>query len=305
MLKWIYKVKKKDGHIYYRILFFRFKRRDKDVANSDYYRLRHVGVKEEPTYCVLTSPGVSSVGKWTYADEYNFRVAYPNTSIGSFCSIGSGCVLGCGKHPLNFLSTSPYFYFDALHWKKKEVPSHNEYWINEPVEIGHDVWLGEKVFVMNGVKIGTGAVVGTGSVVTKDVPPYAIVAGVPARLIRYRFEERVINELLASKWWELDDEIIKKIPYDNIEETLTFLKNVRKKMKRISVYFLWDKDGAVADYVLRQLGDIRPHVEESCVVVNGFISDEGLTALKGITDTVLVRDNVGLDAAAYQAGLES
>ena len=77
------------------------------------------------------------------------------------------------------------------------------------MEIGNDVWIGEAVFINDGITIGTGAVVGAHSVVTKDVPPYAIVAGAPARVLRYRFDDSTIQKLLDSKWWEWDDETLK------------------------------------------------------------------------------------------------
>ena len=222
MFRWLYSKKRRNGYIYTRILFFRFKKIDKAWAT------RHIELNAIPTHFVANSPGIPHVGKWTYVSETAFRVAYPETKVGAFCSIGRGVVLGLANHPTNFLSSSPYFYFDAWGWKNKDAPSHNEFWKNEPVEIGNDVWLGENVYVMNGCKVGTGAVVGTGSIVTRDIPPYAIAVGVPARVIRYRFDEKTIARLLASKWWELDDEVIKQIPYDNIEAALEFIENVRK-----------------------------------------------------------------------------
>ena len=109
------------------------------------------------------------------------------------------------------------------------MPVHEEFWQSEPIHIGNDVWIGDEVFVKNGVTIGDGAVLGARSVVTKDVPPYAIVAGVPAKIIRYRFDEPTRQELLRLKWWELDDDIIRQIPYDNISAALQFLREVRGK----------------------------------------------------------------------------
>lgn len=114
-------------------------------------------------------------------------------------------VIGHGKHPLNFLSTSPYFYFDEMKYKKPEQITHSEYWDLEPVEIGNDVWIGDGVFIKNGVKIGDGAILGARAVVTKDIPPYAVAVGCPAKVIKYRFDKEIIDELLKLKWWEIDD----------------------------------------------------------------------------------------------------
>jgi acetyltransferase-like isoleucine patch superfamily enzyme len=75
----------------------------------------------------------------------------------------------------------------------------------EPVVIGNDVWIGTGAIILRGLSVGDGAVIGAGAVVTKDVPPYAIVAGNPARVIKYRFEEAVIKRIQASKWWEMSD----------------------------------------------------------------------------------------------------
>ena len=150
------------------------------------------------------------------------------TKIGSFVSIGENVRIGHGEHPLNFLSTSPYFYFDKLRWKSDETPSHNEFWNYKPVNIGNDVWIGDNVLIKNGITIGDGAIIGMGAVVTKDVPPYAIVAGVPAKIIKYRFDSNIINQLLTLKWWSLSDNIIKKIPYDNIDEAISFLQHLEK-----------------------------------------------------------------------------
>ncbi len=171
----------------------------------------------------LIPPGIDNVGKYTYANP-DVQIFSKETSIGAFCSIGQKVVIGCGIHPLNFLSSSPYFYFDNLHFKSPSMPSHNEFWDYQPVYIGNDVWIGDGVFIKNGVKVGDGAVLGAHAVVTKDVPPYAIVAGCPAKILRYRFSENIIHKLLKLQWWNLPDEVIKQIPYDNIENAIEFLE---------------------------------------------------------------------------------
>ena len=131
-----------------------------------------------------------------------------DTKIGAFCSIGSSCSIGGGVHPSDRVSTSPVFYDSSNCFKEKNYISADS---RNPVKqpqtiIGNDVWIGENVFVSAGVNIGDGAVIGAHAVITKDVPPYAIVAGVPARVLRYRFDEATIKELMATQWWEWSDE---------------------------------------------------------------------------------------------------
>lgn len=125
-----------------------------------------------------------------------------NTTVGKFCSIANDVVIGTGKHPLHFVTTSPLFYRQHNPFN---LPSHKctaDFEEYQPINVGHDVWIGTKAIIMDGISIGTGAVVAGGAVVTKNVPPYAIVAGVPAKIIKYRFSEDKIDVLLKSKWWE-------------------------------------------------------------------------------------------------------
>jgi len=117
--------------------------------------------------------------------------------IGNYCSIGPNTVIGFGEHPLHLMSTSPYIYKRS----NVEDPSSGSQ-LYARVRILNDVWIGANVFIKNGVTIGNGAVVAAGAVVLHDVPDYAIVGGVPARLIRFRFNEPTIAYLLRSKWWE-------------------------------------------------------------------------------------------------------
>jgi len=150
----------------------------------------------------------SKIGKFTYVCP-NTNII--NTKVGSFCSIASGVRCGGGFHPSrDFISTNPIFY-STLGQTNIVVTDKDYFEELKPIEIGHDVWIGTNAIILDGVKIGTGAIIGAGAVVTKDVEPYAIVGGIPAKLIRYRFDREQINKLLNEiKWWEHDLEWIQK-----------------------------------------------------------------------------------------------
>lgn len=141
-----------------------------------------------------------------------------NTIIGNFTAIGKNTVITVGQHPTNYLTSHSIFY------KKGNWGWHDD-WIapidftpNKTVNIGNDVWIGRQCIIMDGVTIGDGAIIATGAVVTKDVPPFAIVGGVPARVIKYKFTQDVIDRLEEIKWWNLsDDEITKNIDLFHIK----------------------------------------------------------------------------------------
>lgn len=133
-----------------------------------------------------------------------YDCAILNCDIGAFCSIASKVSIGGVRHPVEYVSTSPVFlsHKDSV---KAKFSSH-DYLPVVRTTIGNDVWIGEGVFVKAGVTIGDGSVVGMGAVVTKDIAPYSIVVGNPARLIRYRFEQDIIDALLKMEWWKLPDQ---------------------------------------------------------------------------------------------------
>jgi len=147
----------------------------------------------------------SSMGKYSYIGK---RSALVYADVGSFCSIAADVCVGMGFHDLSKLSTSPLFTESTNgtghSWTDKTLFSF------EKVSVGNDVWIGERAMIMGGVTIGDGAVVGAGAVVTKDVPPYAIVGGVPAKIIRYRFPPELIDELERLHWWLMGEEDLKK-----------------------------------------------------------------------------------------------
>lgn len=146
------------------------------------------------------------IGRYSYAG-YDCRII--NCSVGSFCSIAGDVNIGGAAHPISHVSTSPVFHSGKNILNKVFFPHPFE--TGKKTIVGSDVWIGYGAIVMAGVEIGVGSVVGAGSVVTKDIPPYEIWAGNPARLIRKRFSEEIAGKMIASKWWELSDEKLKEL----------------------------------------------------------------------------------------------
>lgn len=156
------------------------------------------------------------IGFWSYVNSGAIR-SY--VEIGRYCSIGRDVSLGLGHHNVSGISGSPFFGDRAV----GALPLASE----EPkrrVVIGHDVWIGDGVKILSGVSIGHGAVLAAGCVVTKDVRPYEIVGGIPARTLSWRFDEDVIERLLRSEWWNLDPKWIRENLTGDIEECLEVLE---------------------------------------------------------------------------------
>lgn len=137
----------------------------------------------------------------------NSTITY--TEIGNFCSIGPNFFCGWGIHPLDGISTSPIFYSTkkqaGFTFSKTDKIKERKL-----IEIGNDVFIGANVTVLDGIKIGDGAVIGAGSIVSKNIPPFAIAVGSPIRIIKYRFEEKIIKSLLEIKWWE-DESLVQDV----------------------------------------------------------------------------------------------
>jgi acetyltransferase-like isoleucine patch superfamily enzyme len=161
----------------------------------------------------LKSDEVIDVGKWTYSD--NLTISFPmpkSVQIGSFCSIAQGVnIIIKGDHNADWISTFPFTAFAHKGWDGEFIQGHPK--SKGPVIIGNDVWIGMNSLILSGVTIGDGAIIGAHSVVTKNVPPYAIAAGNPAKIVKYRFETEIINKLLNIAWWNWSDgEIDKAVP---------------------------------------------------------------------------------------------
>ena len=142
---------------------------------------------------------------------YHYPINHDRLVIGKFCSIACGAkfLFNSANHTMTSLSTYPFpLFFEEWELEKKKV---TESWDNKgDIIIGNDVWIGYEAVILAGVTIGDGAIIGTRAVVTKDVPPYTIVGGIPAKPIRKRFNNETIDELLKIKWWDWSEEKIEK-----------------------------------------------------------------------------------------------
>lgn len=148
--------------------------------------------------CILNN---SEVHSYSYLGK---NCLIQNATIGKFCSIANDVSIGLGNHPLDYFSTSPLLYRRQNTFNINLVENDLQFEEYLPVSIGNDVWIGSRSIILDGISIGNGSVIAANSVVTKDVAPYAVIGGIPARLIKYRFSEKKIDDLNNGKWWDLD-----------------------------------------------------------------------------------------------------
>ena len=182
-----------------------------------FYRIANLGKSRISSSAIVlrgcSFEGHNSVGNNTYLSGTSlgygsfvgFGCEFSNCKIGRYCSLGSNIRVVSATHPLSgFISTHPAFFSDTYWFHYVKESKFKEHLTNEDgyeCTIGNDVWIGDNVLILGGCKIGDGAVIGMGSIVCHDVPPYTIVAGIPAKEIRKRFSGETIESLKRIEWW--------------------------------------------------------------------------------------------------------
>jgi acetyltransferase-like isoleucine patch superfamily enzyme len=161
--------------------------------------------------------GNYSFGAYTYMRSGG--ELYGDTAVGRFCSIGKNVIIGLekNKHPTNWLSTSLF--------SKQIENKYQSITANNTTIIGNDCWIGQDAVIMSGVNIGNGAIIGARALVTSDVPPFAIYAGIPAKLIRYRFPAELIEKIIETHWWNISVSYLEKLKINQPESCINEIRN--------------------------------------------------------------------------------
>lgn len=195
---------------------------------------------------------IDNIGAFSFFGEGLSHLEHIKT-VGRFCAFGPHVVTGSVEHSVRSISPHPMFtwkfddsweeaavlyddmnFISQLHRKELELSVHQE-----KIEIGNDVWIGNGAYISRGVKIGDGAVIAARAIVTKDVPPYSIVGGAPARIIRKRFPDEIIEKLLQLKWWDYGPAIMKGVDITDIYSAVDVLNNrIEQGFKKYTPDFL-------------------------------------------------------------------
>ena len=191
---------------------------------------------------VVQAPNIS-IGDYTYYDDRdnptdfeqnNILFNYPEFGdrliIGKFCQIASGAkfIMGPANHRISSVTTSPFSVFGGR-WSEQTPPHLSQLPFKGDIVVGNDVWIGRESVIMPGVKIGDGSIIGAYAVVTRDVPPYCVVGGNPARFIKKRFHDELIQILLELKWWDFPEEkLVEFLPLLCDPD----LENVQQRLKQ-------------------------------------------------------------------------
>ncbi len=170
-----------------------------------------------------------NIGEFTYLG-CGTTIKNPASTIGKYCSISHDVCIGVSQHPTNCLTTHGFIISKACTAIDCEIILDDDNIVDFkkqaqlPVTIGNDVWIGIRAIIMDGITIGDGAIIASAAVVTRDVPPYAIVGGVPAKIIKYRFNKEIIEKLQKLKWWERSKDFVSKLPFADVEKCIEILE---------------------------------------------------------------------------------
>jgi acetyltransferase-like isoleucine patch superfamily enzyme len=214
--------------------------------NNIKVKLKHVlfkrlktikNIKIEANCSFFTGNHFWAMGAYSYSHSRLPRIS----RVGRYCCIARGVSVLGNQHPLDRFTTSTISYTNVDFPNsvfENQLGRLNS--IDQTITIKNDVWIGADAVLKPGITIGNGAVIAANAVVTKDVPDYAIVGGVPAKLIRYRFNEKIIEGLLALEWWEYDLSTQKNYSIDNIEQFLLDIQNLisEGKLKKLNVKYI-------------------------------------------------------------------
>lgn len=201
-----------------------------------------VNIPDQSTFEAPCSFKWMSIDNSIYLGAFSYAVSgfYYACKIGRYCSFGENVQIGRNAHPMHYFSTSPFFYLDANDILGTELFQNNKYdhkadffslsppAVVKTTIIGNDVWIGHGAFLLPGIKVGHGAVIAAQAVVTKDVPPYAVVAGCPAKIIKYKIDERLIKSMLEVAWWDFAPWQLKGAKLDSLEEFIQFAGELRE-----------------------------------------------------------------------------
>ena len=169
-----------------------------------------------------------TIGKYSGMNENTYLA---RAQMGAYCSIGARTAINPFNHPVDWLSIHEFQYHpNSYDWvdeyknldRLERTPD-----MFKTATIGNDVWMGHNVNVLSGIDIGDGAVIAAGAVVTKDVPPYAVMAGVPATVKRLRFSETIIERLQRSRWWDLELSQVSGLPFNDIDRCLDAIERIQ------------------------------------------------------------------------------
>jgi acetyltransferase-like isoleucine patch superfamily enzyme len=171
----------------------------------------------------------TTIGKYSGMNENTYLA---RAKMGAYCAIGARTAINPFNHPIDWLSIHEFQYHPNSYDWVDEYKSMDRLTRTPDTlmtaTIGNDVWMGHNVNVLSGISVGDGAVIAAGAVVTKDVPPYAIVAGVPASIKRFRFSDEIIARLLRSRWWDLELSQLNGLPFNDIQRCLDAIERIKE-----------------------------------------------------------------------------